>query len=429
MKLYEDGNLKIEKEKNLDKGIIKIKESNKTYLFLIQHFNDEDIKRYIDHNTFEERIKNDEDLPLKLRHTQKIDISIAAELEDENTIKVANKNNRIIFSYLPTKANYNLPFMVNSFFTLDSSRTHLHENVYLNKLIIGSILPRCLFLFINNIGSCSIKNQFILNLIPNNIEIPKTMKEDFLIKLKLEVFEKEIFPNIQNKMNSARNLIIDKINFFPLTKYDKSYFNKSIFMKFLIEKNKKFNLDEYSIIKPEVELLRDDEYTKSINDDCFNFFKFTAEIICDYPKYSDKCYKKNEEKIDENIKFLKLLYAYFLKENENFEEIIPAIKKFELFYDNETKLRKIEELVIPNPYLSNILLNKISINNNIANYIRNQYINERESFIEFINEIGIIYLNDEIITEYIFTNIFYSSSNKQITINIDSYVLYLSFFI
>ena len=163
---------------------------------------------------------------MKLRNVKKIDLSIAIELEDENTIKVPNEQNRLIFSYLPTKANFNFPFMVNSYFTLDTSRSHLHENVFLNRLIIETILPKMLFLFINEIGTDKLRNQFILNILPNNYKLPDSMIENFRYNLDLEVFKREIFPNTQNKLKLAKNLILDKIEFFPLTFYDKSYFKK-----------------------------------------------------------------------------------------------------------------------------------------------------------------------------------------------------------
>jgi hypothetical protein len=75
LKLYEDGNLKISKtKKKCENGITKILETEKTYLFLIHNFENEDISRFIDHNTFEEKIKNDEDLPMKLRFNKKVDM-------------------------------------------------------------------------------------------------------------------------------------------------------------------------------------------------------------------------------------------------------------------------------------------------------------------------------------------------------------------
>ena len=40
-----------------------------------------------------------------------INLCFAAEINEENKIKVLEKSDRLIYCYLPTKANYNLPFL------------------------------------------------------------------------------------------------------------------------------------------------------------------------------------------------------------------------------------------------------------------------------------------------------------------------------
>lgn len=64
--------------------------------------------------------------PEKLKRAQNIDISFAAKLNQDNTIASVTKSP--IFSYLPTKViRDGLPFIVNSNFLLDESRTRLLE--------------------------------------------------------------------------------------------------------------------------------------------------------------------------------------------------------------------------------------------------------------------------------------------------------------
>ena len=77
-------------------------------------------------------------------------------------------------------------------------------------------------------------------------------------------------------------------------------------------------LDDESIIKPELEIMRDPEYSKSIEDPIFDLFKFTEDILLGYPSYMNSILKREIDKLDENIKFIKLLFNFYLKHNEDF---------------------------------------------------------------------------------------------------------------
>ncbi|MHC5831413.1 MAG: hypothetical protein ACYT04_89485, partial [Nostoc sp.] len=69
-------------------------------------------------------MQNDIRIPKKLRQSNKTEISFAVQLED-GKIKTADKENRLIFTYLPTSVNYDFPFLVNASFLTDAGRQHL----------------------------------------------------------------------------------------------------------------------------------------------------------------------------------------------------------------------------------------------------------------------------------------------------------------
>ncbi|MFN9403024.1 MAG: sacsin N-terminal ATP-binding-like domain-containing protein, partial [Dolichospermum sp.] len=76
-------------------------------------------------------MENDIRIPEKLRQSNKTEIFFAVQLED-GKIKTADKENRLIFTYLPTSVNYDFPFLVNASFLTDAGRQHLHEDLYWN---------------------------------------------------------------------------------------------------------------------------------------------------------------------------------------------------------------------------------------------------------------------------------------------------------
>ena len=166
-------------------------------------------------------------------------------------------------------------------------------------------------------------------------------------------------------------------------------------------------LDDESIIKPELEIMRDPIYSKSIEDPIFDIFKFTNEILLGYPSYMNSILKRNQDKLDDNIKFMKLLFNFYIKNNEDFSFIKEHIKLYDLFYDESMNLRKTIELVIPNPYLDNFYENKIPMNKYLCIFIRSLIFSSDENdkkLSDFIrNILGINYMDDSKIFSIIFS--------------------------
>lgn len=72
-------------------------------------------------------ICDDEKSPKKLRESSSVDISFAVQVEFEG-LKSIQKEKRLIYTYLPTSINLNLPFLVNSSFLTDAGRQHIHQD-------------------------------------------------------------------------------------------------------------------------------------------------------------------------------------------------------------------------------------------------------------------------------------------------------------
>ncbi|MDQ6471915.1 DUF3883 domain-containing protein [Flavobacterium sp. LHD-80] len=115
-------------------------------------------------------INNDDDTPEKLKEIEITEISFAAKVEDGN-IKILSKDERLIFTYLPTKVNdMNFPFIVNGNFITNASRESLHKDSAWNKWLFELVAEKTFEWFeLLALGEYSYQ---VLRLLPN--KFPET---------------------------------------------------------------------------------------------------------------------------------------------------------------------------------------------------------------------------------------------------------------
>ncbi|MBX2890649.1 MAG: hypothetical protein KF734_06955 [Saprospiraceae bacterium] len=83
-------------------------------------------------------INEDDKSPKKLKEAKQTEISFAIQVE-KGKLKAVDKENRLIFTYLPTSINYDFPFLVNASFLTDAGRQHLHQDTFWNKWLFKQI--------------------------------------------------------------------------------------------------------------------------------------------------------------------------------------------------------------------------------------------------------------------------------------------------
>jgi hypothetical protein len=137
-----------------------------------------------------ELIKNNSLMPKKLTEIKHLEISFAIPIEDEGIngeirVKSLPKEHRIIYAYLPTKVNYNFPFLINTNFTLDAGRTQLMESPWNQELF--RIIPKYITLFQQNLF-INFGNSFAESL---------TFKHNILCKMFQEVFSENMLKEKQ----------------------------------------------------------------------------------------------------------------------------------------------------------------------------------------------------------------------------------------
>ena len=206
--------------RNMTKNENKIDE-NSNYL---QILSDSKIIENFIFKSFKVNIRNEisqlnlikEDIPEKLKIVQAIVICFAMPFHKINNrceLKTVKDENRLLFAFLPTKVNYNFPFLINTNFLLDASRTQLIEGSW-NKMIF-SLLPQYILEFQNFIFKIpEFQNSFANCLL-------------FDLKISCKQFENSFFSKFI-KQNIEDICIYTKSG--DRKKFTECYFNKFSFL-------------------------------------------------------------------------------------------------------------------------------------------------------------------------------------------------------
>lgn len=110
-----------------------------------------------------ERLKNDTDMPEKLRAAEKVDITLAAKLTPDG-ISALENNERLLYAYLPTEENsYDIPVLVNGAFFTVANRETLHKESPWNEWLF-SCIPTELLKWISGLVSAGKHDAY--NLLP-----------------------------------------------------------------------------------------------------------------------------------------------------------------------------------------------------------------------------------------------------------------------
>lgn len=193
-------------EKVNSQGVVNIKKNGKIQSeWLIRSFDfrvDELIKS---------KIANDNRIPKKLREANRTEISFAIQLE-KNKIKKVEKNNRLIFTYLPTSVNYDFPFLVNASFLTDAGRQYLHEDWSWNQWLFKQI-PIKFFIWVAELAenTSNYKYQF-LSVIPPKLSAINDLRKNFNEGYQFAIETIAFIPNMRGDLLKVSEALFDKSN-------------------------------------------------------------------------------------------------------------------------------------------------------------------------------------------------------------------------
>lgn len=212
-------------------------------------------------------IKNDVRIPKKLRQATKTEISFAIQLEDKK-IKIADKKNRLVYSYLPTSVNYDFPFLVNGSFITDAGRQHLHEDFPWNIWLFQQI-PYKLFEWLSELAKTPHRSE-ILRLVPNKLSNSEAIAQAFNKGFDQAISTIAFIPNIHGALLKVSEAILDRT-------YISNFINKQLIINYLnLKKSQNFSISSFILhLEPTNALSRLGVKTFEI-DDLEDFFLSNA---------------------------------------------------------------------------------------------------------------------------------------------------------
>lgn len=154
----------------------------------------------------QQQLENDVRIPKKLRTAQRAEISFAAQLV-EGKIKVADKENRLVFTYLPTSVNYDFPFLVNASFLTDAGRQHLHQDLYWNVWLFEQ-MPQQLIRWLAELAESDHQRE-ILRLVPKRFSGSTKLQRAFNSGFTEALVSTAFVPNQKGQLLKAREVVFD----------------------------------------------------------------------------------------------------------------------------------------------------------------------------------------------------------------------------
>lgn len=286
-------------------------------------------------------INEDEKSPKKLKEASRTEISFAIQLE-KGRLKAVDKENRLIYTYLPTSINYDFPFLVNASFLTDAGRQHLHQDTFWNNWIFKQI-PLKFFDWVAELASKGSKyNKQFLNIIPHKLGssfLESSFNDGYNQALENIAF----IPNLNGDLLKVKDSIFDRTNI-------SQFINSQTLINYINnEKQKQFTVSSFiAQLDPMSTLGRLGTEIFDI-EDLEGFF--ASNIF------------ESEHQLGENFQLISFLYKQTQRNNgeENRNIWNEKLKQTPFIFDKSPKLKKPNQIYFPAVEFSNEFTDEISI--------------------------------------------------------------------
>lgn len=269
----------------------------------------------------------DEKTPEKLKGANFTELSFAAKIE-EGKLKSLNREESLIFTYLPTKvSDFEFPFLVNGSFLTNAAREGLHEdrvwNQWLFKLTAEKIIEWLEILA---------KGEFkfhILQLLPSKFGgINNELRYSFNQSLEKAVEEKAFIPSKNGKLKKTTDIVVDKTGLSEL-----SFIAPETVINFInLKEQTKFNTDSFVNSKL--------QHTNKLRSFGAKFFE--AENLEDF--FLSDIFKANHQ-TSENYSLIEYFYSKAAKEES--KEWNEKLKSIPFIYAKGKKLKNPQSICFP----------------------------------------------------------------------------------
>ena len=313
-----------------------------------------------------EEIIADDKSPQKLKEATKTEISFAIQI-DKMKLKPADKENRLIFTYLPTSINYDFPFLVNASFLTDAGRQHLHQDTYWNQWIFSQI-PLKYFNWIAELAHVDSEyNKQFLSVLPRKLNGYNQLETHFNKGYNKAIETVAFIPNLEGDLLKLSDALFDETNI-------SEFISKDLLLKYINEKGNN-NYTKSSFIPKlwPLGLIRELGLKEFKVRDLNEFF--TSTIFSD------------NHKLEENFNLISFLFNQSSKKgsDEDENEWEYQLRNIAFIFDENNKLQKPEHIYFPSVEFTEDFENDISI---INSSVLDQ-INENNHIKSWLEKLGV----------------------------------------
>lgn len=194
----------VEKIKNQVSNTVTLKKNGQIQSeWIVKDFTNIPIAEHI-----QAEIRKDDKMPKKLKESESTNISFAAKIVEGELTPI--KDESIIFTYLPTKINWEFPFLVNADFLTNAAREGFHEDRVWNQWLF-EIVAIGIFTWLSELAENKKYKFKITNLIPNKFHFfSSNLKRSFNQGFDSALENIAFIPNQEGDLLKVNEALIDK---------------------------------------------------------------------------------------------------------------------------------------------------------------------------------------------------------------------------
>lgn len=319
-------------------------------------------------------IKADINTPQKLKDAKTFDLSFAIQIDNNSKIKSLDKENAVIYTYLPTSfkfGNEGFPFLVNANFITDAGRQQLHKDSEWNKLIFSKIPSE----YLNWMKEISSTFSNYYEVLPKkSYGSNNALEETFATEMVKAINDIAFIPRANNAKSKvlASSAVMDKMGM-----------SEAISKKLLTTHiNRTYNKDfsEKDFINP-----------------VWKGFKLLEDYgVFIFDKQKLKALFEDEKAFDNidpclDVKLIDFLFEYYLQNRSEQEELITVLQDTRFLLDEEGNLSCPHDLFFPSQYKER---NELAEDAIFLHNIVNEHLENNKQEFNWVSQLGVEELSD-----------------------------------
>jgi hypothetical protein len=274
--------------------------------------------------TIKTKIKNDQNIPNKLKETDSIELLLCAK-KTRSGIQKVHEEDSLLFSYLPTSVKTNIPVLVNSSFIMGANRQDLHIDSPINQWLFYNISYQ-LIKWIGELVITEYSSQ-AYRLLPDKLNLAYELNNEYEEGKHKAINDIPLLISEKGKLLRVKDAIFDEVGLSKET-----FVSKDVIKNFVFERNSITVIDDYNPFIKKTEF-----------EDIFfqlGLMKFSWAEFSSFLTYKDFLDGHNIEDNIELIRFLKEV-----KKPENIKN--KTLKNWAFIFNHHDLLKTPDEIFIP----------------------------------------------------------------------------------